>query len=77
LHDDGPEIPPEIRTRIELLVQALAYIEPEIQRLRLDDGECISLNRLERLIDLRNKAYHYLSEVEAWIQENESSSQED
>jgi hypothetical protein len=62
-HDDGQDGPPEIRTRIKLLVHSLEYIEPEIQGLRLDDCKSISRQQLEELIDLRNKSHHYLKVI--------------
>jgi hypothetical protein len=70
--DNGREVPPDIRTRIELLIRALEHIEPELKRLRLDSGASISLDELAKLIDVKNKARHYLQAIEAWTQIKES-----
>jgi hypothetical protein len=66
--DKAREVPPEIRTRIELLMRALEYIEPQLKRLRLDSCASISLDELAKLIDVKNKARHYLEAIEAWTQ---------
>jgi hypothetical protein len=75
--DNGREVPPEIRMRIELLVRALEDIEPELLRLRLDSCASVSLNQLAKLIDVKNKARHYLQVIEAWTQESEFPPEEE
>ena len=65
--DDEQQYSPQLRLRIEMVVLTLEEIETQRQRLDVRDCNCLSLSEVREVVATINKAYHYLHELEMYI----------
>ena len=67
--DDGLQLPPQIRLRLELLFMILEDLEIQRHLLQIGRDKQLSWSQLENIVDAMNRAEYHLLKLESPIEE--------